>query len=174
MTSIGSTPEKRFYRDADRAVFGGVCAGIARYLGFNLCATRFLAVITFFMTGPLLIVAYVAAIFLVPSASGHEYPYEIRSRGCRYTGRRDRGAARHDARAARRDARAARREARAERRGTRTEEAEPFYDGPEASVVSERAEIVREKCRDLDARLRELEKTVTSRKFQIEQELSRL
>ena len=81
MTSISSTPDRRFYRDADRAILGGVCAGIARYMGFNLCATRFLAVLAFFMTGPLLIVAYIAAIFLVPSASGREFPYEVNPRG---------------------------------------------------------------------------------------------
>ncbi len=173
MTSIssisdGATREKRFYRDSDRAVLGGVCAGIARYLGFNVCATRFLAVIALFMTGPLLIVAYIAAIFLVPSASGREYPYEIRSRGCGYSSRQDRRAARRDARAARRDARAARRDSNLD------EAVEPFYDEPVVAEVSERAKVVREKCEDLDARLRELEKTVTSKKFQIDEELRRL
>ena len=68
MITISANSHGRFYRDADRAVLGGVCAGLAGYLGFNLKATRFLAIIAFFTAMPIAVVAYLAAVFLIPSA----------------------------------------------------------------------------------------------------------
>lgn len=58
---------RRFYRRSKRAKLGGVCAGIADYFGFNLCATRFLTVVLFLMFPPLMIVAYLGCVLLVPS-----------------------------------------------------------------------------------------------------------
>ena len=73
MTTFAGTTERRLYRDADKAVLGGVCAGLARYLGFNLKVTRFLAVIAFFCAMPFAIVGYLAAVLLIPSASSRTY-----------------------------------------------------------------------------------------------------
>ena len=73
MTTIAGTPEGRLYRDADRAVLGGVCAGLARYLGFNLKVTRLLAVIAFLCAMPFAVVGYLAAVFLIPSSSSKVY-----------------------------------------------------------------------------------------------------
>ncbi len=73
MTSYAGTTERRLYRDADRAVLGGVCAGLARYLGFNLKVTRFLAFIAFLCAMPFAIVGYLAAVFLIPSSSSRDY-----------------------------------------------------------------------------------------------------
>ncbi|MDH3620951.1 MAG: PspC domain-containing protein [Gammaproteobacteria bacterium] len=73
MTTFAGTTERRLYRDADKAVLGGVCAGLARYLGFNLKVTRFLAVIAFLCAMPFAIVGYLAAVFLIPSASSRAY-----------------------------------------------------------------------------------------------------
>ena len=61
--------ERRFRRSADCAMLGGVCAGLADYFGFNLRATRLLAVVGFFINPLLATVAYIAAVMLVPSAS---------------------------------------------------------------------------------------------------------
>jgi len=60
-------PGRRFYRNSRRGMLGGVCAGIADYFGFNLCATRFLTVIMFLMFTPVTLVAYVGCVLLVPS-----------------------------------------------------------------------------------------------------------
>lgn len=73
MTTIAGTPEGRLYRDADRAILGGVCAGLARYLGFNLKVTRLLAVIAFLCAMPFAVVGYLAAVFLIPSSSSKVY-----------------------------------------------------------------------------------------------------
>lgn len=48
-------------------MLGGVCAGVADYFGFNLCATRFLTVLLFLMFTPLMIIAYIGCVLLVPS-----------------------------------------------------------------------------------------------------------
>tara|TARA_R110002049_G_scaffold54869_35_gene152521 strand:+ start:15697 stop:16092 length:396 start_codon:yes stop_codon:yes gene_type:complete len=62
-------PDRRFARSADNAMLGGVCAGLADYFGFNLKATRVLAVIGFLVNPLLGAVAYLAIVMLVPSQS---------------------------------------------------------------------------------------------------------
>jgi len=76
MTTFAGTSGGRLYRDADRAVLGGVCAGLATYLGFNLKVTRFLAVIAFLCAFPIALIAYLAAVFLIPSSSSRIYDAE--------------------------------------------------------------------------------------------------
>ena len=73
MSTIAGTRERRLYRDADKAVLGGVCAGLARYLGFNLKVTRFLAFITFLCAMPFAVIGYLAAVFLIPTSSSRVY-----------------------------------------------------------------------------------------------------
>lgn len=88
MTVYASTSERRFARNADRAVLGGVCAGIADYFGFNLCATRVIFIIAFFVTMPFAALAYIAIVLLVPAESSrHEYVVkrEVRRRRRRMT-----------------------------------------------------------------------------------------
>lgn len=73
MTTFAGTREGRLFRDADRAVLGGVCAGLARYFGFNLKVTRILAVIAFLCAMPFAVIGYLAAVFLIPSSSSTIY-----------------------------------------------------------------------------------------------------
>lgn len=68
VTEYESLRRRRFYRNRDRAMIGGVCAGVADYFGFNLCVMRLLAVIAFFMAMPVTLLVYFATVFLVPSA----------------------------------------------------------------------------------------------------------
>ena len=68
MTDYDGIPRRRFYRDRDRAMVAGVCAGIADYFGFNLKVTRVLAVISLFMASLVTLIAYFAMVFLVPAA----------------------------------------------------------------------------------------------------------
>jgi phage shock protein C len=70
MSTYAGTTERRLYRDKDKALLGGVCAGLADYLGFNLKVTRLLAFITFLCAMPFAVVGYIAAVFLIPSSSG--------------------------------------------------------------------------------------------------------
>lgn len=138
MNAMSADTDGRFYRDADRACLGGVCAGLARHFGLNLKVTRLLAVIAFFMAMPIAVIAYLAVVFLVPAASHGE-----------------------------KSSRAKRRESRRCRRRRRKEQAQPA-SGPSI------AEEIDQRCKDMDERLIRLERLVTSRRFQLDQELSRL
>lgn len=67
MSAYQRYSRRRFVRSADKAVVGGVCAGMASYFGFNLKVTRCLAVIALFMAFPVTILAYFGAVLLIPS-----------------------------------------------------------------------------------------------------------
>ncbi len=148
MISMHAEEGRRLYRDRDRAILGGVCAGLASFLGFNLRVTRILAFIAFLMVMPVAIIGYLAAVFLIPSVSngGVEESTETRARqrrdGCRRTRRKDR-------------------KARKEKQTDNT-------------IRSTLAADIDRRCQSMDERLAELEKHVTSKRFQLDQELSRL
>ena len=75
MTAYVAENARGFYRNSDKAKLGGVCAGIAEYFGFNLCVTRLLVVIAFFVAMPMTIIAYLAAVLLIPARSArHDGP----------------------------------------------------------------------------------------------------
>lgn len=138
MNTMSAMPGRRFCRDADRAKLGGVCAGIAGYFGFNLKAIRVLAIIAFFMAMPFTVIAYLAAVVLIPAESGkygnrvaENEPRKNRRRRCRATS---------------------------------------FA----AEDTAQHKEAVKRRCREIDERLIRLEKLVTSKRFQLEQELRRL
>ncbi len=143
MSTISAGTAGRFYRDADRAMLGGVCAGLARYLGFNLRATRILAFIAFLMFMPFVVLAYLAIVFLVPAESSGETVVKTRRRS-RFCGRR-----------------------------RKTDKIDKD-DADETPAKSRLAEEIDQRCKSMDERLRILEKHVTSKRFQLEQELSRL
>jgi phage shock protein C len=133
--NVGS--DRRLYRDADRAILGGVCAGLAGYLGFNLKMTRFLAFIAFCMAMPIAVIGYLAAVFLIPSVSNGDYVVVEERRYSR-------------------------------RRKSRKKKEEDEVRTPTM------ADDINRRCESLDERLVRLEKRVTSRRFQLEQELSKL
>ena len=137
MNTMYAKTRTHFYRDADRAVLGGVCAGLAAYLGFNLKMTRFLAFIAFLMAMPIAVVGYLAAVFLIPSESRRDE--FVRNERC---------------------------ESRRSRKRHKKNRQEPSRH--EAAAAIDR------RCRTLDERLIQLEKVVTSSRFQLNQELSKL
>ena len=137
MIAMNAESDRRFYRDADRAVLGGVCAGLAGYMGFNLRVTRCLAFIAFLMAMPIAVIGYLAAVFLIPSASSREL---------------DVATERHFRR--------------------RHKSLRKKYTV--AAPVPSRTDEINRRCEALDERLVRLERLVTSRRFQLEQELSRL
>lgn len=150
MSSYSGTSHRRLYRDADRAMLGGVCAGLAGYFGLNLRVTRFLAFVAFLMAMPVVVISYLVAVFFLPAESRHVHDGVVESRCCwgkRRTMRAERNRDRERAR--------------------RGEAATPIPAGPTLNDV-------RERYRSLDKRLAELEKQVTSPRFQLEQEFRKL
>ena len=153
MMTASVQSDRRLYRDRDNAMLGGVCAGLAGYLGFNLKVTRFLAIIAFLMAMPVAVISYFAAVFLIPSASGLGYSH-AKVKESSFSRRHERRARREEARA---------------RRHNRHWQSD--------QVMEQKAEVVKkidERCQSLDQRLATLEKHVTSRRFQLDQEFSRL
>ena len=74
MNADATIPRRRFVRSRERAMIAGVCAGLAEYFGFNLRATRVLAVISLFMAMPVTLLAYFGAVFLIPVAADEHLP----------------------------------------------------------------------------------------------------
>jgi phage shock protein C len=154
MTSYSNASARGFYRDADRAVIGGVCAGLAGYFGLNLKVTRILAFIAFLTAMPFAVIAYLAAVMLIPAASGRDdVAFET---GYRFWGVGRSGPRRHT-----------RRERRRAEKRARMEEPAAVATGPSLKDVKAR-------YKTLDQRLAELEKQVTSPRFQLEQEFRKL
>lgn len=67
MSRYDSIPRRRFYRNREKAMLGGVCAGLADYFGFNLRMTRVLAFIAFLMAMPMTLIAYFGTVLLIPA-----------------------------------------------------------------------------------------------------------
>ena len=154
MTSYSNASARGFYRDADRAVIGGVCAGLAGHFGLNLKVTRFLAVIAFLTAMPFAVIAYLAAVMLIPAESGRD-DVAFETRYCCWGVRRS-GSRRRDRRARRRAAKRSR------------------MEEPVAVAMGPSLKDVKERYKTLDQRLAELEKQVTSPRFQLEQEFRKL
>ncbi len=71
MSGYASIPRRSFYRNRDKAMLGGVCAGLADYFGFNLRVTRILAFIGFLMAMPLTLLIYFGTVLLIPAESAN-------------------------------------------------------------------------------------------------------
>ncbi len=67
MSRYDSISRRRFYRNREKAMLGGVCAGLADYFGFNLRVTRILAFVAFLMAMPMTLLFYFGAVLLVPT-----------------------------------------------------------------------------------------------------------
>ncbi|MGI9271154.1 MAG: PspC domain-containing protein [Woeseiaceae bacterium] len=148
MSASETYRSRAFYRSADRAVLGGVCAGISDYFGFNLKVLRAMAVIAFVCAMPMTVIAYLAVVFLIPARSGTRNEHYERPARKEKMCRRDRRRARKQAR----------------REAEQKAQAAP----------SEAAAVVRSKCQSLDERLATLEKYITSSRYQLDQEFRKL
>lgn len=150
MNAFSETSGRRLYRDADRAILGGVCAGLAGYFGLNLKVTRFLAFIAFLMAMPMAVIAYLAAVCLIPAESHRDDDWVVETRCCWGM-----------------------RRARRPRRTRKSKEPRTDKE-PAAASAGPSIKDVRERYQSLDKRLAELEKQVTSPRYQLQQEFRKL
>ncbi len=127
---------------------------MASHFGLNLKVTRFLTILAFLMATPFAVIAYLGAVLLIPAESrrGSERFYW---RGCCGIGRRYR---------TRRDA---------DGKDSARIEAVEDDDVPTRSSRPSLSEV-RDRYKTLDKRLAELERQVTSPRFQLEQEFRKL
>ncbi|NEZ03388.1 envelope stress response membrane protein PspC [Wenzhouxiangella sp. XN201] len=56
----------RLYRNKERGILGGVCAGIADWTGFNLTALRVITVLLAIPFTPVMVIGYIVLWILVP------------------------------------------------------------------------------------------------------------
>lgn len=145
MTAYATTHERRFVRDADRGIVGGVCAGIADYFGFRVCAVRLIFIIALCVAFPFAVLTYFAIVLLVPTESSR-YEYIVE-----------------------REVVHRRRRRRMSRRERRRAEAEA-----EEQERVHRAEQVKERYQTLDERLARIEKYVTSSRYDLDREFRNL
>ena len=59
---------KKYYRDADNSILGGVCAGLAAYFGIENWIMRLIWVIFFMATGGFMLLLYLVLWIAVPKA----------------------------------------------------------------------------------------------------------
>jgi phage shock protein C len=118
---------RRFRRRTDKAMLGGVCAGLADYFGLNLRITRILTAVAFFAM-PITIVAYIGILILVPAESSR----------------------------------------------TRSTNADEQFNRSLRSSPTQTMRDVRSKFQSLDRRLAQLEKHVTSPRYQLNREIDDL
>jgi phage shock protein C len=62
---MNSTP-RRLFRSRTNKMLAGVCAGIGNYANMDPTVVRLLATLLFFMTGPVMIVAYIVMALIIP------------------------------------------------------------------------------------------------------------
>ncbi len=146
MTDRDSLRRPRLARDPERRMLFGVCAGIAKYFGFDLTITRVLTVIAALFFLPSVLIAYLVCALLMPlddSASGNGR--HDAGHGGSGPGDSGRHGASHGA-------------------GYDRVRNEPH------DVLA----TVRYRFRDLDVRLQKLEKYVTSERFRLDAEFRKL
>jgi phage shock protein C len=62
----GNADRNRLYRDRERGMLAGVCAGIADYFGFSLAGTRIATVMLALVLLPWVFIGYIALAMMLP------------------------------------------------------------------------------------------------------------
>lgn len=71
---------RRLYRNTRNRRIAGVFSGIAEYMNFSVCATRFLGLIAILMTMPLGLLAYAAAALMLQPMPENAYNDPVEER----------------------------------------------------------------------------------------------
>ena len=72
--------KKRFYRNVDDKLFGGVCSGIAAYFGWDVLVVRIIFIVLLFATKLLIVPFYLAAWLAFPGAFTAEQKLKMRGK----------------------------------------------------------------------------------------------
>jgi len=70
--------KKRLYRDPEQKVLGGVCGGLGAYLNMDPVVVRLIAVLLFFLTSGVAVIAYLILWIAVPKAVNAAQRLEMR------------------------------------------------------------------------------------------------
>jgi phage shock protein PspC (stress-responsive transcriptional regulator) len=72
--------KKKFHRNVDDKMFGGICSGISAYFGWDVLAIRIISVILIFVTSAWIVPVYLLAWVLFPGAYTAEQKLQMRGR----------------------------------------------------------------------------------------------
>ena len=72
--------KKKFYRNMDDKMFGGVCSGLAAYFGWEVLVVRIIFIVLMFATSFWIVPAYLLAWILVPAAFTAEQKLQMRGK----------------------------------------------------------------------------------------------
>ena len=73
--AAGYSASRRLYRSTSDKKLGGVCAGLARYFEVDPTLIRLICAAAIFVSGGLVILAYIAAWIIVPLEPYYRVPY---------------------------------------------------------------------------------------------------
>ena len=149
---------KELHRDPKNARIAGVCAGVAEYFGLETWLVRILTVTGFFLlAGPFMLVAYVAAWFILDKKPGTSQTFGKHAVRAHEQGTRFKGKGWHNSDAVE--------DKKVEVKTQVWQAGEPprqaYYD-------------IRQKFKGIERRLRNVETYVTSSEFQLNREINRL
>lgn len=60
--------KRKFYRDSDNKVLGGVCSGLAAFLDIDVLLVRILAIVFFIFSVPVMLILYIVLWIVIPEA----------------------------------------------------------------------------------------------------------
>ena len=72
--------KKKFYRNVDNKMFGGICSGISAYFGWDVLAVRIIFIVLIFATSFCFVPAYLLAWILFPGAYTAEQKLQMRGK----------------------------------------------------------------------------------------------
>jgi len=72
--------KKKFFRDVDNKIFGGVCSGIAAYFGWDVLAVRIISIVLFFASSLWIVPFYLIAWIIFPGARTAEQKLKMRGK----------------------------------------------------------------------------------------------
>jgi len=71
---------KKFYRNTDDKMLGGLCSGVAAYFGWDVLAVRLITVVLAFATFPFVVPVYIIAWLIFPAANTAEEKLQMRGK----------------------------------------------------------------------------------------------
>jgi len=146
---------RTLYRDAEKGKIAGVCSGIAQYFGIETWLVRILTVTSFFLlAGPFVFVAYIACWFIMDKKPGEKHTYAAGENLARSVINQGKGWRNSEAQ-----------EKPIEVKNKVWQAGEP----PKQAFRD-----IQLRFRHAEDRLRNVEKYVTSKEFQLNRELNRL
>ena len=75
-----SESKKKFYRNVDDKMFGGVCSGVAAYFGWDVLAVRIISIVLLFATSGWVVPFYIVAWIVFPGAFTAEQKLQMRGK----------------------------------------------------------------------------------------------